>query len=77
MLNNGFSLIVVNGTAILSWFEEAPKDSAMHKLYEKMLEDPSLLADDINSSRHKLRVRSPCLVFVSVHYQHPLTYYIS
>ncbi len=57
MLENDFDVMVVNGTAMLGWFKEAPKGSAMHKLYKRMQKDPSLLPLDFTDAKKQLRVR--------------------
>ncbi len=55
-MDKGYELILVDGSLQTSWFKSAPADSAMHKLYQRMLRDPSLTVDSFDEARERLRV---------------------
>ncbi len=60
VLDAGYKLRVVKGSAIERWLAEADPDSAMGKLYQGILDDPTLYFEGFTEAQEELKVYGIC-----------------
>ncbi len=58
VLDAEYRVRIIKGSAFVTWFKESPKGSAMHKVYEQMVEDPSMFVDNYAQAEEILKVRA-------------------